>query len=1046
MSNEILAKYTFVPWLRRGVASKIQDADAFGGVMLNTDSRAKYNVKAVITNDSGGTEDIPKSLQIVGPGDVVGIERRSIIKTEPANWITNFEPNFFPFIEFYEEDFPWRFTPAAPVGSKLRPWITLIVLKESEFDRNDVLEGPLPSITIPGGPMSAVFPNPAQTWAWAHIQLNGNLDTTTGQTMDPTNSADVTAAMNRLVGIVEDDPDSAYSRILCPRKLEANTSYHAFLIPSFETGRRAGLGVDDVDITAVPAQTPSFGVAQTIESNKYPVYHEWFFKTGNAGGFEYLVRQIIPRPVDDRVGKRLMDVQNPGYNVQFSNPTSPPNEGAVYLEGALRAPATNSQGYPWVSTSDDYFTTLRDLLNLGEDLNQATLGANFYAAHNLGGSTENIEDDPIVVPPIYGRWHALRRRVEDTTISASQNSWLNELNMDPRNRAVAGLGADYVEKNQDLLMDKAWDQLGEILEANRKLRWAQMAQATSVKAFAKHLEHQSAEQGVPMMAKMQRRVKSSATASQWKDTTESAQPLATLDHAYRRLQRPNGPVLRKVDETNQISTQNDLVTKLANKSLNTVAPKDVSSLQRFGDASDLWTNINTVRATNSVVFKFSNPGDTSYTTGNSTEQANFLAAVEPFKNYFLGSNWLNFDAGSTLDVDAVQATSNTELNPKFTIPKWIYATMQFPGPPPPPDKIVPVMAYPVLDRAMYESVRDQGVDYLVPNLQLIPNDTITLLETNQKFIESFMVGANHEMGRELLWREFPTDQRGSYFRRFWDASDYVDTQGRTPEQIAESTYDIPEVHSWLSNTNLGSHDSRAANGEASNMVLVIRGELLKKFPNTVIYAQKAKYQEAIASAGGSSGEEARTSGEGESGGEESSGGSNERTSGGSNLPIAQLLDLDAPRLLDTEILFPIFSAKIEPDITFLGFDLTTDEAIGDRSDPNKPGWFFIIKERPGETRFGIDETPTNGHTATPGSWSDLDWKHIEDANVMTMQPEFGPSFTHSNDYVNVGNLISPSSNEINGKPIEWGKNSADMALILYQQPVMIAIHAFEMIP
>ena len=30
-----------------------------------------------------------------------------------------------------------------------------------------------------------------------------------------------------------------------------------------------------------------------------------------------------------------------------------------------------------------------------------------------------------------------------------------------------------------------------------------------------------------------------------------------------------------------------------------------------------------------------------------------------------------------------------------------------------------------------------------------------------------MVGLNVEMGRELLWRGFPTDQRGTYFRHFW---------------------------------------------------------------------------------------------------------------------------------------------------------------------------------------------------------------------------------------------------------------------------------------
>ena len=43
-----------------------------------------------------------------------------------------------------------------------------------------------------------------------------------------------------------------------------------------------------------------------------------------------------------------------------------------------------------------------------------------------------------------------------------------------------------------------------------------------------------------------------------------------------------------------------------------------------------------------------------------------------------------------------------------------------------------------------------------------------LLETNQQFIEAYMVGLNHEMSRELLWRGYPTSRTGTYFRQFWD--------------------------------------------------------------------------------------------------------------------------------------------------------------------------------------------------------------------------------------------------------------------------------------
>jgi len=77
-----------------------------------------------------------RSVQLYGPGDIIGVDSKAIIRNEPRNWITNFEPNYIPFIEFYDEDFPWRYTPAkpSPDGRGKRPWLALVVLEESEFD------------------------------------------------------------------------------------------------------------------------------------------------------------------------------------------------------------------------------------------------------------------------------------------------------------------------------------------------------------------------------------------------------------------------------------------------------------------------------------------------------------------------------------------------------------------------------------------------------------------------------------------------------------------------------------------------------------------------------------------------------------------------------------------------------------------------------------------------------------------------------------------------------------------------------------------------
>src|SRR5262249_58603291 len=58
----------------------------------------------------------------------------------------------------------------------------------------------------------------------------------------------------------------------------------------------------------------------------------------------------------------------------------------------------------------------------------------------------------------------------------------------------------------------------------------------------------------------------------------------------------------------------------------------------------------------------------------------------------------------------------------------------------------------------------------------------------------------------------------------------------------------------------------------------------------------------------------------------------------------------------TKIRTPLFEAKADPDIYFFGFDLSITEAKGQSGqNPNDDaGWFFVIKERPGEPRFGLE--------------------------------------------------------------------------------------------
>jgi hypothetical protein len=209
-----------------------------------------------------------------------------------------------------------------------------------------------------------------------------------------------------------------------------------------------------------------------------------------------------------------------------------------------------------------------------------------------------------------------------------------------------------------------------------------------------------------------------------------------------------------------------------------------------------------------------------------------------------------------------------------------------------------IMAYPELAVPAYRLLARYDRTRLLPGVDAIPPDSVTLLETNPRFVAAFLAGVNHEVNRELLWRRYPTDQRGTPVRRFWDRPG------------GPSSTDVPPMHLWAADRSLVD----IAGGE-SNLVLLIRGELLRRYPNTVVLAIPAS-------------------------------------------------DPGSPSSDETMVKRAIFAGFFDPDVAFFGFDLTDDELrLGD-------GWFFALQEQITEPRFGLDESrPAGGLTA----WRQAAW-------------------------------------------------------------------------
>lgn len=1078
-----LGTYSFLPWLRQGLANQITAPDFDPSVTV----RATIEVKVEARGSEGGTkaETVTRPVALFGPGDIVGIDRRAIVRVEPRDWITNFEPNYLPHIEFYDEDFPWRYTPAAPdtARGRLRPWLALVVLAEGEFkDGSNLKDKPLPYVEVPD---LSVFPPADELWAWAHVHVNRSLAASDTEFL----SKDMAAVIPKFTATLKENPDLAYSRIMCPRKLAPNTAYHAFLMPTFETGRRAGLGLD---LTGVVATRSAWDKAARPEGQSFPFYHRWFFRTGTTGDFETLVRLLVPKPVDRRVGVREMDVLHPGSTV---DPVDNPDlHGILKLGGALRPPDPTPTPPPDVFERwDEDFPVplqvdLARLLNLPEK----------YAREG--------EPDPIIAPPLYGTWHALTNRVltdkNGNPILPAEN-WIHRLNLDPRFRAAAGIGTRVIQDQQEKLMDAAWEQIGKVLEAQRKIWAGQFGLLVSGVWYDAHLVPAvgvSRQHGLLLMAPLAKRIVTDGVTVHHALQQSLVQPTMT-SAALRRAIRPRGRLITSLpfDATR---TPNQLLTRVNEGEVSAAPPKTappgvvtaeqvVESLRPAGVPRwllNLLTRLpllpllvlgialvvavllafflaplalglavvvivagagvaayrqlaNWARAGQAaalVDLTSQSPEAIERLPGNSVEDKRFKEALGDT----VSGLRLGIEAGRTpvrkpVDLAAITSTAIDAIMPSKTIPKRVLSGIFIPPrirgdlvAPAVPTFVEP-MAYPVIDLPMYEPLKDLSSELFLPNINLIEPNSITLLQTNQRFIESYMVGLNHEFARELLWREYPTDQRGSTFRQFWDVRGFFNTENLDDEQLKEKLRDIPPLHTWQKTDKLGTHDHREEPGENEDeLVLVIRGELLKRYPNAVIYAHRACWQRKKVTSADENREPCERSG------------AIDNTKERRLVALSSAEEAKPPR---TKVLTPLYEAKVDPDIYFIGFDLTPSDAKGGTGEnPNDdPGWFFVIKERPGEPRFGLD----NEKPATLQVWNDLSWPAIQPKPAGAHIEIAAAPATLS--VSNPGSSDEKYPQYLDDKNIQWNRNtlsSAELAYLTFQAPVLMAVHANEMLP
>lgn len=1055
-----VAEYRFLPWTRRGLAAQLPAGGA--------DLPARPAVTVGLTLTGGLEEEV--DLTVYGPGDVLGVDTRLVVRTDPVAFASDVEPNYLPAVDFDLPDLPWMFTPVgAPESQRLAPWLVLVCVDADVVDSPRVEPGtPLPRITVDGADAEGELPDLRESWAWAHTQVVRD------DAAGPVSGADLAA-----------EPTLNVSRLVCPRRLRPGRTYHACLVPAFDAGVVRGLtGQAPEATTAGPAWDVTSPGTTTL-----PVYFHWTFSTGPTGDFEHLARRLRPFECPPTVGSATMHVGSAGAALPVVDFDA---GGRLDMDGALRAPVAD--GGTLADVADDLVDGLAARVDAAAE----------HAAGQAG------DTDPIG-PPLYAGRH-----LDQHAIGAERSGVLAELNLDPRRRGAAAIGAAVVRHDQEELVQAAWEQVGEVLRANRTMALARLFEEVLARLRQRTILTMADDELFLFLAPQLDRMRLGDGTIR-SGITATSMPDRLVDGALRRLMAPRQRLMRMAARTSGATTPRvgmatGMVATLAAgttavdpthghlpdgivgiaglddlevpEGVGTVdlavlgLPVEVPagpvrdalvSSSTAGTAVRPRDDLDTVGVvTSAQVMRLTEVGGARQLDGIDTLVQRLRDAVveQPDVPAFR----LTPDRGGVLEGIARRELGDLDLDalhhdvarpprgrtpidrppidrppvdrPPVDRPPMDRPPVDGPDAPSPPTTTVPapdtspevvtamttalqqaIEATTVVDRALDDSaqvvpfplaeaattlragtdpraivprrlatritVADRRVldevvagdhlrvapthdriwaaprlpeplyarlaawdpDRFLPGVEVIPPNAITLVETNPEFIAAFLAGVNHEFNAELLWRGYPTDGRGTSLRHFWD---WVDGKP-----------DIAEIHTW--EESLGDQARGAGEG---NLVLLVRGDLLRRYPDAVMFAWRAVDGDPV--------------------------------------------EDPAP----DDLRHPVFAGRFDPDFTFAGFELTDDHLEGD-------GWFFVIAEQPTEPRFGMDEPPPGAEPAPPlpTSSAALRWDHAD---------------------VPPGGHLTIAGSRLENRTLDdhvFVADAAHLAAITLQKPFRVAVHS-----
>jgi hypothetical protein len=548
------------------------------------------------------------------------------------------------------------------------------------------------------------------------------------------------------------------SRLLCTRALRPGARCLAAVVPLHDADGRA-------------RWTPGRHV------RGLPVLHHFRFTTNEAGTFEDLVVQLHPVPPPDGLGRVTLHANPPGGDALVA-----PTTGAL---APYDAPPRSPLADPTVPARLEALLEPPPIPAVGAPLPPPDDGA------------------PIPPHPVLGapRWSAPFR-------SDATAPWVGEVDLDPRYRAAAGLGARAAVDWQERIATAAAARLGGTHRAAALLRHLTAGVALARRAATRQPADPAAR--LAFLGPALPNVQVPGPGGPVDATThlcppDRPVPAALLSAAAGHLLRPSGATAKATDEPDVVGDPGAVLYAALR-----CPPEPPSSI----DPHDLPTD----------------PVD--------LERA--LAALQ--------------DAGERLDPEDLSralADAPPDDEPEGSgscherDPGWIDAVVgrlddAFRPDGVPVDRVVgrigglheswdvPLEVRPDLDLPVWDWLWVHEPDWLLPQAGLIPPNGVVALRSDRAFVAAALLGASRQAVRELRWRGVPVASGAMPMRTFWQ---HVAGPDNPPPMV-----DLVQPQSWPS---LGLADLPGPRGPGDELVIALRSDLVLRYPDTRVFLAPA---------------------------------------------------------------------------------------------------------------------------------------------------------------------------------------------------------------